>query len=75
MRELGATLGLFRVAPANQSGGDDQLAGGLMALIIELRAAARAKKDFSTADRIRQALGEMGITLEDRPGGTEWTVK
>ena len=45
-----------------------------MDLIIELRAAARGKKDFATADRIRQALGELGITLEDRPSGTEWTI-
>jgi cysteinyl-tRNA synthetase len=75
LRELGATLGLFREPPANAAGGDDQLAGGLMALIIELRAAARSKKDFATADRIRQALAEMKITLEDRPGVTEWTVK
>ncbi len=41
------------------------------------RAAGRGpgKKDFATADRIRQVLGELGVTLEDRPGGTEWTQK
>lgn len=75
LRELGATLGLFRLPPAKPSSGDNELAGKLMGLVIELRAAARGKKDFATADRIRQALGEIGITLEDRPGGTEWTLK
>jgi cysteinyl-tRNA synthetase len=75
LRELGATLGLFRKPPERPAAGDNLLAGKLMALVIELRAAAREKKDFSTADRIRQALGEIGITLEDRPGGTEWTLK
>jgi cysteinyl-tRNA synthetase len=73
LRELGATLGLFRVAAAKPAAGDNETVGKLMSLIIELRAAARGKKDFATADRIRQALGEAGITLEDRPGGTEWT--
>jgi cysteinyl-tRNA synthetase len=75
LRELGATMGLFRAPSAKPSAQDDAVSGKLMELIIELRAAARAKKDFATADRIRQALGEIGITLEDRPGGTEWTLK
>ena len=46
-----------------------------MNLLIELRAEARKKKDFATADRIRNGLTEMGIMLEDRPGGTEWSVQ
>jgi cysteinyl-tRNA synthetase len=75
LRELGGTLGLFRFPAAKPGATDDAVVGKLMGLIIELRAAARAKKDFATADRIRQALGEAGITLEDRPGGTEWTMK
>ena len=47
--------------------------GQLMQLLIELRAEARKNKDFATADRIRNSLTEMGITLEDRPGGTDWS--
>ena len=75
LRELGATLGLFRAPPEKPTSGDDELVGNLMSLLIELRAGARGKKDFATADRIRQVLGELGITLEDRPGGTEWTIQ
>jgi cysteinyl-tRNA synthetase len=75
LRELGATLGLFRGPSQKPAAAGGELVDKLMALIIELRAAARAKKDFATADRIRQALGEAGITLEDRPAGTEWTAK
>ena len=55
-----------------QSAGD-ALVDRLMKLLIELRAEARKKKDFATADRIRNSLAEMGVTLEDRPGGTEWS--
>jgi cysteinyl-tRNA synthetase len=77
LRELGATLGLFRAPPAQAAAtpGDNALVDKLMGLVIELRAGARGKKDFATADRIRDVLTELGITLEDRPGGTEWTVK
>ena len=52
-----------------------RLVGKLMKLVIELRAEARAKKDFATADRIRKVLTEVGVALEDRPGGTEYTIK
>jgi cysteinyl-tRNA synthetase len=74
--ELTATLGLFRKPPQEKAaaGGDD-LTGKLMKFLIELRADSRKKKDFATADRIRNTLAEIGVVLEDRPGGTEWSVK
>ncbi|NLS95484.1 MAG: cysteine--tRNA ligase [Planctomycetaceae bacterium] len=73
LRELAGILGIFRKPPEEKAGGDDQLTGQLMQLLIDLRAEARKAKDFATADRIRNSLTEMGITLEDRPGGTDWT--
>jgi cysteinyl-tRNA synthetase len=45
-----------------------------MPLVIELRAKARKTKNFAVADKIRDALAPLGITLEDRAGGTEWTA-
>ena len=73
LRELGATIGLFRTPPAEASASDDELTGQLMDLIIELRATSRKNKDFAMADQIRDGLKEIGITLEDRPTGTEWS--
>jgi len=73
LRELAGTLGLFRKPVEQKGGADDALVDGLMRLLIDLRAAARKNKDFATADQIRNRLGELGLTLEDRPGGTEWT--
>ncbi|MFO0900397.1 MAG: cysteine--tRNA ligase [Pirellulales bacterium] len=77
LAEISGTLGLFlRPTESKQAEGDeDQLVDKLMALIIELRAAARKNKDFPTADKIRNALGDAGVVLEDRPGGTDWTRK
>ena len=75
LRELAATLGLFRKPPAEKAAADDALVGDLMKLLIDLRAEARKRKDFATADRIRNGLSEIGVTLEDRAGGTEWTKK
>lgn len=74
LRELSALLGLFLQAPAT-AGGDDALTGKLMELMIELRAEARAKKDFATSDRIRDGLQELGITIEDRKDGTGWRIE
>ena len=76
LRELTTVLGLFLEAPAAASGSaDEALVGSLMSLVIELRARARKAKDFATADLIRDALGEAGIQLEDRPDGTGWSLK
>lgn len=75
LKELGQTLGLFLNPPGEkESSAGSELVGKLMTLLIELRATARKSKDFAMADKIRNDLTAMGITLEDRPGGTEWTV-
>lgn len=73
LRELAGVLGLFRQPVEQPQAGGDELVDSLMKMVIELRADARAKKDFATADKIRKTLTELGITLEDRPGGTDWS--
>jgi len=76
LRELTGILGLFVKEPeATRSSADQATVGKLMELVIEIRARARAGKDFATADLVRAKLTEAGITLEDRPDGTHWTQK
>ena len=41
--------------------------------LIEERQAARANKDFATADRIRDELAAQGIKLLDTREGVRWT--
>ncbi|MBV9126436.1 MAG: cysteine--tRNA ligase [Planctomycetes bacterium] len=46
----------------------------IMRVLIDARAGARKARNFALADQIRQRLGQLGVTLEDRPGGTGWRV-
>jgi cysteinyl-tRNA synthetase len=42
---------------------------------IEARKAARARKDFAEADRIRKELDALGVLLEDSKAGTTWKYR
>jgi cysteinyl-tRNA synthetase len=43
--------------------------------LIEERLAARRRRDFAAADRIRDDLAARGVLLEDSAGGTRWKRK
>lgn len=45
---------------------------GLMQLILELRASAKADKNFAVADKIRDTLNGLGISIKDSKEGTTW---
>ena len=53
---------------------DWELLDGLVKVLIEMRAEARAARDFARADALRDRLAALGITLEDRPEGTTWRI-
>ena len=55
------------------TGGHADTLDPMVQLLIQIRNDARKKKDFATADTVRDRLGEIGVTLEDRSGGTEWS--
>jgi cysteinyl-tRNA synthetase len=72
VRKLGTLLGLMRSKAPNSSNKDSGLAEKLMELLIQLRQDARRDKNFAIADGIRDGLGKIGVTLEDRTDGTIW---
>lgn len=66
---LGINLAEQEVAEGERK---SALLDGLVDLLIELRQEARGKKDWSTADSIRDRLKGLGILLEDTPHGVRW---
>jgi cysteinyl-tRNA synthetase len=52
---------------------DEQFAAQVGSL-IEQRRIARDSKDFALADQIRDELQQMGVTIEDTPTQTTWSL-
>ncbi len=46
----------------------------LVEMILQLRSDAKSKQDFDTADRIRNGLTTLGITVKDRKDGADWEI-
>ena len=67
-------IGLLSVEPEQwfTAGSDDNLDNAAIDQLLAERNAARAKKDFATADRIRDELAAQGISIEDGAGNTRW---
>ncbi len=75
LRHLSSVLGLLQSNPEDflqQLGDDVALSVEEIEDLIAQRNAARASKNWAEADRIRDALKEKDITLEDGAEGTTW---
>jgi len=77
VQQMTGLLGINPMSPQWRTNGAGAEASALDALVkamIEQRAQARADKDWAAADRIRDAIAAAGITLEDTPAGTHWSI-
>ncbi len=78
VRAMLAVLGLDPLDPrwAGAERGDDLhgVVDSLVRLVLEQRAAARSRKDWATADAIRDQLQQSGLEIEDTPAGPRWSL-
>jgi cysteinyl-tRNA synthetase len=79
VRAMLSVLGLDPLAApwaAAESGGDLRpVVDALIGVALAQREAARARKDFATADAIRDQLIDAGILVEDTPRGPRWELR
>jgi cysteinyl-tRNA synthetase len=79
VRAMLDVLGIDPLSPqwsaAGTAGDLTRVVDSLVALALEQRAAARARKDWSAADTVRDQLKLAGIAVEDTPAGPRWTLE
>ncbi len=78
MLACGVWLGILQQNPEDWFQGSAQTSAVDTARIEQLiaaRNAAKATKDWSAADRIRDELHAMGVQLEDSATGTKWKLE
>ncbi len=71
LRELGGVLGLVLEAPAGNDG-SSMAVKPFIDLLVQVRSDLRGNKQWALADQVRDGLGELNVSLEDTPDGTEW---
>jgi cysteinyl-tRNA synthetase len=67
-------IDVLGILPPDREAPGNTIAGALMDMIIQLRNEAKAGRDFKKADRIREGLTRLGVTLKDRKDGTDWEI-
>lgn len=79
VRAMAGVLGLDPLEEQwRATSASDTTAAALAALVERLlaeRAEARRRRDYATADAVREQLLAAGITVDDTPDGPVWTVK
>ena len=66
-------LGLVDEGAGGAAEGSEDLASNLLDLLVEMRSNAKANKDWDSADKIRNTLSELGVTIKDSKEGSTWS--
>lgn len=81
LKELSATMQLFAfdlLGLSDERGANndarEQAYGKVVDMVLELRAKAKADKDWATSDKIRDALSEAGFEVKDTKDGVTWKL-
>ena len=75
LRGLGSILGLTFAERAEDEGGRNAGAGPFIELLLETRSSLRRARQFEQADRIRDGLEQLGVSVEDTPNGSVWQFR
>ena len=68
--------GLLGILPEESAAGIDlEPYRKAVDLVLEVRANAKAQKDWATSDLIRDRLAEIGFNVKDTKNGAEWSLK
>ena len=59
----------------SQENGNSELFGQMVELLLTLRQEAKAKKDWTTSDQIRDRLTALGFEIKDTKEGADWKLK
>jgi cysteinyl-tRNA synthetase len=55
--------------------GNSEVLNEVVALLMKLRAEAKANKDWATSDKIRNELAAIGFDIKDGKDGVSWELK
>lgn len=72
-KELANLVGVFRKPVEKSAGADDEFVNGLMDLVLDIRKQMREEKNWAVADKIRDALNELKVEVEDGKEGVRWS--
>jgi cysteinyl-tRNA synthetase len=70
-----ANLEMLGFTFTEKSLGGNDVTPQLLDLLIEVRDAARERRDWKTSDAVRDRLKALGIALEDTATGTRWKLE
>ena len=81
LKELSETMRLFafdilglRQEKGNSSDAREEAFGKVVDMVLDLRAKAKADKDWATSDKIRDELAAAGFEVKDTKDGVTWRL-
>jgi cysteinyl-tRNA synthetase len=69
---LGKFSSILGISLSKSQDSRPKILDGLVSLVMDLRNGARARNDWTAADKIRDRLSDLKIYLEDTQSGTRW---
>jgi len=69
-----STLSTFNSQLSTSNNAREEAFGKVVDMVLELRAKAKADKDWATSDKIRDELAAAGFEVKDTKDGVTWKL-